>query len=91
MLEAAKSLLLILSAIFPIVDPIGGSPFFPALTGGIQFGGAKSTVVADRVRQFHAAGRLVFYGYVHPGFLWDFAAGGAGGGKWSWWRWGGRR
>src|SRR5437667_4315110 len=33
MLEAAKNLLLILSAIFPIVDPIGGSPFFLALTG----------------------------------------------------------
>lgn len=32
MFEAAKSLLLILSAIFPIVDPIGGSPFFLALT-----------------------------------------------------------
>jgi multiple antibiotic resistance protein len=32
MLEAAKSLLLIVSAIFPIVDPIGGSPFFLALT-----------------------------------------------------------
>jgi multiple antibiotic resistance protein len=31
--EAAKNLLLILSAIFPIVDPIGGSPFFLALTG----------------------------------------------------------
>jgi multiple antibiotic resistance protein len=34
MLEAAKSLLLILSAIFPIVDPLGGSPFFLALTEG---------------------------------------------------------
>src|ERR1700756_4715022 len=33
MLEAAKNLLLILSVIFPIVDPIGGSPFFLALTG----------------------------------------------------------
>jgi multiple antibiotic resistance protein len=33
MLDAAKNLLLILSAIFPIVDPIGGSPFFLALTG----------------------------------------------------------
>jgi multiple antibiotic resistance protein len=32
MLEAAKNLLLILSAILPIVDPIGGSPFFLALT-----------------------------------------------------------
>src|ERR1700726_2983777 len=32
MLEAAKNLLLILSALFPIVDPLGGSPFFLALT-----------------------------------------------------------
>jgi len=34
MLEAAKSLFLVLSALFPIVDPLGGSPFFLALTGG---------------------------------------------------------
>jgi multiple antibiotic resistance protein len=33
MLEAAKNLLLVLSALFPIVDPLGGSPFFLALTG----------------------------------------------------------
>src|SRR5207244_11220097 len=33
MLEAAKNLLLILSAIFPIVDPIGGIACFLALTG----------------------------------------------------------
>jgi len=32
MLEAAKSLLLVLTALFPIVDPLGGSPFFLALT-----------------------------------------------------------
>jgi multiple antibiotic resistance protein len=32
MFEAAKSLLLVLSALFPIVDPLGGSPFFLALT-----------------------------------------------------------
>lgn len=32
MLEAAKSLLLILSALFPIVNPLGGSPIFLALT-----------------------------------------------------------
>ena len=32
MVEAAKSLLLILSALFPIVDPLGGSPIFLALT-----------------------------------------------------------
>jgi multiple antibiotic resistance protein len=32
MLEAAKNILLVLSALFPIVDPLGGSPFFLALT-----------------------------------------------------------
>ena len=32
MLEAAKSILLILSALFPIVNPVGGSPVFLALT-----------------------------------------------------------
>lgn len=33
MSEAAKSILLIVSALFPIVNPIGGSPVFLALTG----------------------------------------------------------
>ncbi len=42
MLEAAKNLLLILSAIFPIVDPIGGSPFFLALTGEYSFEARKA-------------------------------------------------
>jgi multiple antibiotic resistance protein len=32
MLGAAKSLFLVVSALFPIVDPLGGSPFFLALT-----------------------------------------------------------
>jgi multiple antibiotic resistance protein len=32
MLEAAKNLFLIVSALFPIVDPVGGSPFFLAMT-----------------------------------------------------------
>jgi len=32
LLEAAKSILLILSALFPIVNPLGGSPIFLALT-----------------------------------------------------------
>jgi multiple antibiotic resistance protein len=34
MVEAAKSLFLIFSALFPIVDPLGGSPIFLALTRG---------------------------------------------------------
>jgi multiple antibiotic resistance protein len=33
LLEVAKSILLIVSALFPIVNPIGGSPVFLALTG----------------------------------------------------------
>lgn len=32
MLEAAKNVFLIVSALFPIVDPLGGSPFFLAVT-----------------------------------------------------------
>jgi multiple antibiotic resistance protein len=32
MLEAAKTLFLVVTALFPIVDPLGGSPFFLALT-----------------------------------------------------------
>jgi multiple antibiotic resistance protein len=32
MVEAAKSVFLILSALFPIVDPLGGSPIFLAMT-----------------------------------------------------------
>ena len=32
MLDAAKNLLLLLSALFPIVNPLGGSPIFLALT-----------------------------------------------------------
>ena len=32
MVQAAKSILLVVSALFPIVDPIGGSPIFLSLT-----------------------------------------------------------
>ena len=32
MVEAAKNLFLFLSALFPIVDPLGGSPIFLAMT-----------------------------------------------------------
>src|SRR5208282_3097858 len=32
LVEAAKSLFLILSALFPIVDPLGGSPIFLSMT-----------------------------------------------------------
>jgi multiple antibiotic resistance protein len=31
-IEAAKAILLVVSALFPIVDPIGGAPIFLSLT-----------------------------------------------------------
>ena len=36
MLDAAKTLLLILSALFPIVNPLGGSPVFLSYTAGFS-------------------------------------------------------
>ncbi len=42
MLEAAKSTLLILSALFPIVNPLGGSPIFLTLTRGYSALGRRA-------------------------------------------------
>lgn len=41
MSEVAKSILLIVSALFPIVNPIGGSPVFLSLTAGYDRGARK--------------------------------------------------
>ncbi len=42
MLEAAKTLFLVLSALFPIVDPLGGAPIFLALTREYSTGTRKA-------------------------------------------------
>jgi multiple antibiotic resistance protein len=47
LLEAAKSIVLILSALFPIVNPIGGSPVFFALTN--EYPSAARRALARRV------------------------------------------
>jgi multiple antibiotic resistance protein len=47
MLEATKGLLLSLSAIFPIVDPIGGSPLFLALNG--EYGSEARRALSWRI------------------------------------------
>ena len=47
MLEAAKSILLILSALFPIVNPLGGSPVFFALTQ--EYPSSARRILARRV------------------------------------------
>lgn len=47
MIEAAKSILLVVSALFPIVDPIGGSPIFLSLTR--DYPAALRKVLARRI------------------------------------------
>lgn len=47
MLEAAKSMLLILSALFPIVNPLGGAPFFLAMTP--DYTGSERMKLSERV------------------------------------------
>ncbi len=78
MLEAAKSLLLVLSALFPIVDPLGGSPFFLALTGEYAPEARKALSWRIAMNSFGPAGGIVFCWDLHSGVLRDFVAGGAG-------------
>ena len=47
MIEAAKSILLVVSALFPIVDPIGGSPIFLSVTR--DYTAASRKVLARRI------------------------------------------
>ena len=47
MLETAKSIVLILSALFPIVNPLGGSPVFLALTH--EYSSPARRILARRV------------------------------------------
>ena len=47
MVEAAKSLFLILSALFPIVDPLGGSPIFLAMTR--DYSGSTRRALARKI------------------------------------------
>jgi len=47
MIQAAKSVLLVVSALFPIVDPIGGSPIFLSLTR--DYSPQTRTILARRI------------------------------------------
>jgi len=51
-IEAAKSLFLILSALFPIVDPLGGSPIFLALTREYLPGARKALSLRIAMNSF---------------------------------------
>jgi len=46
-IQAAKGILLVVSALFPIVDPIGGSPIFLSLT--IDYEGQTRRLLARRI------------------------------------------
>ncbi len=48
-LEAAKSILLVVSALFPIVDPIGGAPVFLSRVLSILAAGIGSAIVAATI------------------------------------------
>ena len=47
MLEAVKTTILVVSALFPIVNPLGGSPIFLALTR--DYSGASRRLLAQRI------------------------------------------
>src|SRR5580704_14238973 len=47
MIQVAKSLLLVVSALFPIVDPLGGSPVFLSLT--IDYAPQTRRLLARRI------------------------------------------
>jgi len=64
MQEAAKHLLRVLVARFSIVDPLGGNPFFLALTRKYAPEARTAFVLVHRRRQFCFAGWLVFCGDV---------------------------
>jgi small neutral amino acid transporter SnatA (MarC family) len=44
MQEAVKNLLLVLVTLFPMVDPLGGSPFFSGADQGILTGEARKAL-----------------------------------------------
>ena len=50
--EVAKSILLILSALFPIVNPLGGSPVYLALTSEYPAAARRSLARKDAVNSF---------------------------------------
>src|ERR1700685_204621 len=77
MLEATKGLLLILSAIFPIVDPIGGSPFFLALTS--DYGSEARRALSWRIAadSFVLLVGSYFFGTYILAFFLNFAPGSA--------------
>ena len=78
MAEALKSVFLILSALFPIVDPLGGSPIFLSLTREYSPASRRALLAAHRDKQLLSSDGIVLDRNAHSCVFRDFAAGGAG-------------
>jgi MarC family integral membrane protein len=76
MIEAAKSLFLILSALFPIVDPLGGSPVFLAMTREYPPTTRKALSLRIAMNSFFLLIGSYFIGTHILIFPWNFVAGG---------------
>ncbi len=79
MSELAKTVLLIVSALFPIVNPLGSSPIFLSLTQG--YAPATRRILARRVamNSFVLLVASFIIGTHILAFFWDIDSGGAGG------------
>jgi hypothetical protein len=76
--ETAKSILQMVSALFPIVNPIGGSPVFLLLTQDYSRESRKAGAPGGH-EQFHSADSFLGGRDAHSFFFRNFIAGGANG------------
>lgn len=74
--NAVKLFFLILSALFPIVDPLGGSPIFLALTSEYSPETRRALSRKVAVNSFLLMIVSYFIGSQILGLFWSFAAGG---------------
>ena len=77
MQEAAKNLPLVLVALFPIVDPLGGSPYSLALTREYAWEARKALSWRIAMNKFFLAGWVVFCWRRCACLFRDFAASGS--------------
>jgi len=78
-MQAVKGILLVVSALFPIVDPVGGSPIFLSLTR--DYTAQTRRLLARRIALnsfFLLVASFTIGSHVLSFFLWNFSAGGTG-------------
>jgi MarC family integral membrane protein len=72
MVQIAKSVLLIVSALFPIVNPIGGGPVFLSMTRNYP---AQKRRALARSQQLPVVDRVIHNWIARALILWDISAG----------------